>query len=115
MHYNKCRVEYWTHAIGGLSENDFICAAKADAPCSKFEKSLQLVQPDRGLSRARNLLENAGIEVVVKNAILSSAMGELPPAECQAEVWVLNDSRPEAGGGNTVSAGDRRRLDVRLW
>jgi len=29
--YNKCRVEYLTHAIGGLSENDFICAAKADA------------------------------------------------------------------------------------
>jgi 4a-hydroxytetrahydrobiopterin dehydratase len=29
--YNKCRVEYTTHAIGGLSENDFICAAKADA------------------------------------------------------------------------------------
>jgi 4a-hydroxytetrahydrobiopterin dehydratase len=29
--YNKCRVEYVTHAVGGLSENDFICAAKADA------------------------------------------------------------------------------------
>ena len=29
--YNKCRVEYMTHAIGGLSENDFICAAKSDA------------------------------------------------------------------------------------
>ena len=29
--YNKCRVEYSTHAIGGLSENDFVCAAKADA------------------------------------------------------------------------------------
>jgi 4a-hydroxytetrahydrobiopterin dehydratase len=29
--YNKCRVEYSTHAIDGLSENDFICAAKADA------------------------------------------------------------------------------------
>ena len=29
--YIKCRVEYATHAIGGLSENDFICAAKADA------------------------------------------------------------------------------------
>ena len=28
--YNKCRVEYVTHAIGGLSENDFICAAKCD-------------------------------------------------------------------------------------
>jgi 4a-hydroxytetrahydrobiopterin dehydratase len=31
VHFNNCRVEYWTHAIGGLSENDFICAAKADA------------------------------------------------------------------------------------
>ena len=29
--YNKCRVEYMTHAIGGLSENDFICAAKIDS------------------------------------------------------------------------------------
>jgi 4a-hydroxytetrahydrobiopterin dehydratase len=28
--YNKCRIEYTTHAIGGLSENDFICAAKCD-------------------------------------------------------------------------------------
>ena len=29
--YYKCRVEYSTHAIGGLSENDYICAAKCDA------------------------------------------------------------------------------------
>lgn len=29
--FNGCRVEYSTHAIGGLSENDFICAAKVDA------------------------------------------------------------------------------------
>ena len=29
--YNKCRVSYVTHAIDGLSENDFICAAKLDA------------------------------------------------------------------------------------
>ena len=29
--YNQCRVSYWTHAIAGLSENDFICAAKCDA------------------------------------------------------------------------------------
>jgi len=29
--YNECRVEYVTHAIDGLSENDFICAAKCDA------------------------------------------------------------------------------------
>lgn len=29
--YNTCRVSYLTHAIDGLSENDFICAAKVDA------------------------------------------------------------------------------------
>jgi len=29
--YQQCRVRYSTHAIGGLSENDFICAAKIDA------------------------------------------------------------------------------------
>jgi 4a-hydroxytetrahydrobiopterin dehydratase len=29
--YNQCRVSYVTHAIGGLSRNDFICAAKLDA------------------------------------------------------------------------------------
>lgn len=29
--YKACAVVYTTHAIGGLSENDFICAAKIDA------------------------------------------------------------------------------------
>lgn len=29
--YKTCEVEYTTHAIGGLSENDFICAAKINA------------------------------------------------------------------------------------
>jgi len=28
--YSYCRVKFMTHAIGGLSENDFICAAKLD-------------------------------------------------------------------------------------
>lgn len=29
--YNSCKVNYITHAVGGLSDNDFICAAKIDA------------------------------------------------------------------------------------
>ncbi len=28
--YNNCTVSYITHAIDGLSENDFICAAKVN-------------------------------------------------------------------------------------
>lgn len=29
--YNRCRVRLSTHSIGGLSANDFICAARIDA------------------------------------------------------------------------------------
>ena len=28
--YNYCRVTFTTHAIRGLSDNDFVCAAKVD-------------------------------------------------------------------------------------
>ena len=31
VHYDRCVVRFSTHDVGGLSENDFICAAKADA------------------------------------------------------------------------------------
>lgn len=31
VHYHIVGLEIWTHAIGGLSENDFILAAKIDA------------------------------------------------------------------------------------
>lgn len=30
IEYGCCRVSYTTHAINGLSDNDFICAAKVD-------------------------------------------------------------------------------------
>ncbi|HEY0878299.1 MAG TPA: 4a-hydroxytetrahydrobiopterin dehydratase [Zeimonas sp.] len=29
--YNRCTVRFSTHSVGGISENDFICAAKTDA------------------------------------------------------------------------------------
>ena len=58
---------------------------------------------------AKNVLETEGIRATVRNEHLSSAMGELPPAECQAELWVLRDNDapraerllhngPQAGG-----------------
>jgi len=31
VYYNKVVLELWTHKMGGLSENDFILAAKIDA------------------------------------------------------------------------------------
>ena len=29
--FNRCEVRYSTHSVKGISENDFICAAKVDA------------------------------------------------------------------------------------
>jgi 4a-hydroxytetrahydrobiopterin dehydratase len=29
--YNRCTITYSTHSVGGLSENDFICAARTNA------------------------------------------------------------------------------------
>jgi 4a-hydroxytetrahydrobiopterin dehydratase len=31
--YNKCQVAWNTHSVGGISMNDFICAAKIEALC----------------------------------------------------------------------------------
>lgn len=31
VHYNRCVVNYSTHDAGGITLNDFICAAKLDA------------------------------------------------------------------------------------
>jgi 4a-hydroxytetrahydrobiopterin dehydratase len=31
VHYDRVELTLWTHAIGGLSENDFILAARIDA------------------------------------------------------------------------------------
>jgi 4a-hydroxytetrahydrobiopterin dehydratase len=30
VHWNRVDVEIWTHAVGGLTENDFVLAAKID-------------------------------------------------------------------------------------
>lgn len=31
VEYNRCTVRFATHSVGGISENDFICAARTDA------------------------------------------------------------------------------------
>ncbi len=36
VHYNIVEVEIWTHAINGLSENDFILASRIDALIKKI-------------------------------------------------------------------------------
>ena len=37
--YNRCEIRYNTHSVDGISENDFICAAKADAIYSQRQSA----------------------------------------------------------------------------
>ncbi|WP_018954584.1 DUF2007 domain-containing protein [Thioalkalivibrio sulfidiphilus] len=39
----------------------------------------------------QGVLENEGIQCMVKNRLLFGASGELPPTECWPEVWVMED------------------------
>ncbi|HEY9529922.1 MAG TPA: DUF2007 domain-containing protein [Burkholderiales bacterium] len=66
--------------------------------------NLQLVH------HAKNVLAAEGIRAVVKNEILSSAMGELPPAECQAELWVF-DERDAARAESILTSNHETKPD----
>lgn len=65
-------------------------------------------------SHIRNVLENNGIQCIVKNENLQSVIGEVPPIAAWPEVWVIKSSDLEkaqclvkainqeaAGGGKT--------------
>ena len=74
------------------------CASPASRPPSEARLRFLAVKRifasynQQLVHHAKNLLEAAGIRVLVRNQYLSSAMGELPPAECQAELWVVEDA-----------------------
>jgi hypothetical protein len=44
----------------------------------------------------RNLLEAGGVQTEMRNQYLASAMGELPPADCQPELWVEDQDAERA-------------------
>ncbi|MEQ5800819.1 DUF2007 domain-containing protein [Halomonas sp. H10-9-1] len=50
------------------------------------------------VGHVRNLLEAAGIPAELRNMTLGGGAGELPPGECEPEVWVKphNHERAEA-------------------
>lgn len=44
------------------------------------------------ISHFKNVLEQNGIQCIIKNEQLSSALGEVPFLECLPELWVLRDA-----------------------
>lgn len=41
---------------------------------------------------AKNVLDSAGIRSTVKNEMLATAIGQLPFADCQPELWLEDDT-----------------------
>lgn len=39
VRYDRVRIDVWTHSVGGLSENDFILAAKLDRLADRLEST----------------------------------------------------------------------------
>ena len=39
----------------------------------------------------KDILQEEGINCMIKNLNLAGALGELPPIECWPEVWILED------------------------
>jgi hypothetical protein len=45
------------------------------------------------VNHLRSILDALGIPCRVRGEFLSAAVGELPPIECWAELWVVDDDR----------------------
>ena len=45
------------------------------------------------VNHLRSILDSLGIPCRVRGEFLSAAVGELPPIECWAELWVVDDDR----------------------
>jgi hypothetical protein len=60
----------------------------------------------------KNLLEQAGIECLVKNRELGGALGDLPIFDCSPELWVLRDAEEDRAAAllrEVVQNGTRAR------
>jgi len=63
--YSKVTIELWTHAVGGLSENDFILAAKIDNYEDYKTWTLLLIIEEAGL----RILTDPGIFTTEQNEV----------------------------------------------
>ena len=56
-------------------------------------KRLYTDQNSLMIGNIKNILENHGIECIIKNFMLVGSVGELPPTVCSTEVWVVDDEK----------------------
>ena len=47
----------------------------------------------------KDILQEEGINCMIKNLNLAGALGEIPPIECWPEVWILEDEDYDRASG----------------
>ncbi len=56
----------------------------------------------------KHALESRGIECEIRGEHLNAGVGDLPPIECWAELWIVEDSMKEMAERIVASAGEQQ-------
>jgi len=62
----------------------------------------------------QGVLENEGVQTLMKNTLLTGAAGELPPTECWPEVWVVHDE-DESRAREIIEAVNTEQAQAADW
>ena len=65
------------------------------------------------VNNIKNILENAGIAVIIKNEYASGGVGELSPFDTWPEVWAVHDSDYELA--NKICSSYQNQGDKKDW
>lgn len=60
----------------------------------------------------KNVLEQSGIECVLRNEQLAGGLGEIPFLECEPELWVADSAAAQA---EAIIAGEREHENALPW
>jgi hypothetical protein len=66
-------------------------------------KKIYSAEDSLQIGMIKSVLEQEGINCLMKNQMLSGALGEIPPLECWPELWVTDD-RDSARANDIVEA-----------
>ncbi len=108
--WGRVRVEIFTHAVDGLTENDFVLAAKIDGAMHPEPPAMRALVRARDPAHAHlvaGLLESEGVDAEVRGEELFAGEGGIVPAEAGPTVWVREDDRARA---QAILAQDRSGL-----
>jgi len=99
LSWGEVRLVILTHAIDGLTENDFILAARCDRefhPAPVARKQIWRADDPAHAHLLAGLLESHGIDVLVEGDELFAGEGGLLPSEAGPTLWVPVDDAARA-------------------